>query len=119
VPAEVRVLGLSELLRAAREAGKATNVEVREALRKSGEIVQADAAPRLAKYSTTSAAGLKVRVRQRGVGVEQSLRKTTGTRSDYGKLQMRNLLQAVAKTEPAWMAEFDQALDTIVEIFEK
>lgn len=114
------MLGLREMLRAAKDAGTATNVEVREALRKTGEIVRADAAPRLAKYSTRSAAGLKVRVRQRGVGVEQSLRKTTGERPDYGSLQMRKaLLPAVAKTEPQWEAEFDKALDHIIEVFER
>lgn len=112
--------GLKELIKGARAAGKATQVEVREALAKSGEIIRADAYPRLARYSTQSAAGLKVRVRQRGVGVEQSLRKTTGLRPDYGSLQMRKaLLPAVAAKFPEAEGEFYKAVDDILLIFTK
>lgn len=112
------VEGLKPLLKAAKNAGSATNREVRAALRESGEIVRADAAQRLTKYSATSAAGLKVRVRQRGVAVEQSLRKTTGAHPQYGSLQMRRaLLPALAKNEPEVEAEFEKALDKIARIF--
>lgn len=114
------VTGLKELLKAAKDAGTATNREVRAALRESGEIVRADAAQRLTKYSSTSAAGLKVRVRQRGVAVEQSLRKTTGAHPNYGALQMRRaLLPALAKEEPRVNAEMEKALDKVKIIFER
>lgn len=120
MPSEIVFTGLSEMLRASKDAGKSTQKEVRAALAKSGEIVQADAVPRLAKYSTKSAAGLKVRIRQRGVDVEQSLRKTTGLRPDYGALQMRKaLLPAVARKFPEVEAEFEKALDEILIIFER
>lgn len=116
----VVVRGLQELLKASRAAGSATNREVRAALRQSGEIVRADAAQRLSAYSTKSAAGLKVRVRQRGVAVEQSLRKTTGAHPQYGALQMRRaLLPALAKNEPLVEAEMEKALDKVVEIFNR
>jgi hypothetical protein len=120
MPNEILFTGLSELLRASRDAGGATQTEVRAALAKSGEIVQADAVPRMAKYSTKSAAGFKVRVRQRGVSVEQSLLKTTGLRPDWGALQMRKaLLPAVERKFPQVEAEFEKALDEIILIFER
>ena len=117
--ATIVVKGYKEFLRAAKDAGTATNHEVRAAFRRSGEIVRQDAATRLAKYSTVSAAGLKVRVRQRGVAVEQSLRKTTGFHPQYGSLQMRkSLLPALASKEPEVEAEFEKALDEVKRVFE-
>jgi hypothetical protein len=119
MPDEFVVSGLSELLKASKAMGSATNKEVREAFREAGDIVKVDAVPRLAKYSTKSAAGFKVRVRQRGVAVEQSLLKTTGKRPDWGSLQMRKaLLPAVTKTMPELEAEFVKAIDKVATIFE-
>ena len=113
------VTGYKEFLRAAKNAGTATNREVRATFREVGELVRADAAQRLAKYSTTSAAGLKVRIRQRGVAVEQSLRKTTGDHPQYGSLQMRKaLLPALTKDAPLVEAKFEEALDKVKVIFE-
>lgn len=114
------VTGLKEIVKGSIAAGKATRVEVRAALARSGEIVRADAVPRLSKYSTKSAAGLKVVVRQRGIAVEQSLRKTEGpkARRNYGPLQMRKaLLPAVAEKLPEVEAEFEKAADEILHIF--
>jgi hypothetical protein len=119
MPDQFVVTGLSELLKASKAAGSATNKEVREAFREAGDIVKVDAVPRLAKYSTKSAAGFKTRVRQRGVAVEQSLLKTTGKRPDWGSLQMRKaLFPAVEKTWPELEAEFVKAVDKVATIFE-
>jgi hypothetical protein len=118
VPSEIAIYGLAQLLKASKDAGSVTNREVRAALAQSGEIVRADAATRLAHYNAKSAQGLKVRVRQRGIGVEQSLRKTTGRRADWGKLQMKKaLLPAVESKLPEVEAEFEKALDEIVDVF--
>lgn len=86
------VKGYRDFLRACSRADADTKRFVRSAFRDVGEIVRRDAAERLLRYSSVSAGGLKVRVRQRGVAVEQSLRKTTGKRPDYGALQMRKAL---------------------------
>jgi hypothetical protein len=119
MPDQFVVTGLSELLKASKAAGSATNKEVREAFREAGDIVKVHAVPRLAKNSTKSAAGFKTRVRQRGVAVEQSLLKTTGKRPDWGSLQMRKaLLPAVEKTWPELEAEFVKAVDKTIAIFE-
>ena len=118
--ATIVVKGYKEFLKAAKDAGSATNREVRAAFRRSGEIVREDAASRLSRYSTRSAAGLKVRVRQRGVAVEQSLRKTTGAHPQYGSLQMRKaLLPALREKEPLVDAEFERALDEVKRVFER
>ena len=113
------VRGYKEFLKAAKDAGSATNREVRTALREAGGIVRTDASSYLGKYSTRSAAGLKVRVRQRGVDVEQSLRKTTGQHPQYGKLQMRILLGALYARQPEVEAAFEHALDKVKAIFER
>jgi hypothetical protein len=74
------VKGYREFLRACAKAEKDTRKEVRAAFREVGDIVRVDAARRLDGLSPKAAAGLRTRVRQRGVSVEQSLRRTTGKR---------------------------------------
>lgn len=88
----VRVKGATELERAFRQVRKEVLSELRPALRQIGELVRADAQARFQPYDTASAAGYKVRVRARGVAVEQSKKRTTGLRPDYGALQMRRAL---------------------------
>ena len=122
-PRDVLVVsGYKELLKASKNAERASRLEIRHAFRDVGEIVRADASVRLSKYSAKSAAGLKVRVRQRGIAVEQSLRKTQGPRArkNYGGLQMRTaLLPALEESEPAVEAEFEKALDRVGAIFNR
>ena len=65
---------------------------IREELRSAGQIVQREATSLFAPVSDRSAAGYKVRVRQRGVAVEQSLRRTTGEHPDFGTLQLQTAL---------------------------
>lgn len=116
----LRVRGYRELLRACQRAEKGTRTEVRRSFRQVGEIVRGDAAEDFSKYSAKSAAGFKVRVRQRGVAVEQSLRKTTGKHPEWGALQMtKALLPARARDEAKVEAEFERALDRVARIFEK
>lgn len=115
------ISGYRELLRAAKEAGTATRREVRAAFAESGEIVRSGAAKQLSAYSTKSAAGLKVRVRQRGVSVEQSLAKTTGPRArkNYPGIQMHILSTELEQDEPAVEAALEKALDRVAGIFNR
>lgn len=93
--------------------------EVRTALRESGELVRAEAETLFEPISILSASRYRVRVRQRGVSVEQSLRKTTGKRPDYGALQMRDaLIPARSRKSEETAAEFEHALDRVAAIFE-
>ncbi len=115
----LRVTGYREFMRAMKEATPDERRQVRMAFREVGEQVRVKAAELFQKYSSVSAAGYKVRIRQRGIAVEQSLRKTTGTRPDYGALQMRQaLLPARTDTYENTLAEFEKALDTVVRHFD-
>ncbi len=88
----LRLHGYTELLVALKDAPKKERKAVRDDLREAGKIVQADAVIRLGKLSADSAAGLKTIVRQRGVSVEQTRRKVTGRRPDWGATQMNKVL---------------------------
>ena len=93
---------------------------MRRALREVGEVVRADAAADFSKYSARSAAGFKVRVRQRGVAVEQSLRKTTGRHPEWGGLQMtKALIPARTRDEEKIEQGFERALGRVADIFER
>ncbi len=114
----LHVSGLKQLVKACDRAGKESKSVVRAALRSTGVQVRADATTRFAKYDARSASGYRVVVRQRGVNVEQSLRKTTGLRPDFGSLQMRRaLLPALRDNEAELERQVEIALDRIVEHF--
>lgn len=116
----LRVKGYREFLRAADHAGKETKREVRNTFRAVGEIVRAAATQRFDKYDATTAAGYRVRVRQRGVAVDQSLRKTTGLRPDFGALQMRKaLVPALEEKETDVGAEMERAIDKVADHFDR
>lgn len=115
----VRVKGLREFLRATAKADKETKKRIRARFREVGEIVQKDAASRFSRYDGKTAAGFKPVVRQRGVTVEQRLRKTTGKRGDFGALQMRRgLIPAVEANQNKIVDEFEKALDELADIVE-
>lgn len=117
-PGTVRVKGLREFQRATKQAPKDTRKELREAFRTVGNVVKDEAAQLFESVDARSAAGYKTRVRQRGVAVEQSLRRTTGKRPDFGSLQMREaLLPALdAKAEEVEDA-MEEALDKVADHF--
>lgn len=108
--ARLVVKGADDLERAFKQVRKETLKELRPALRKAAEPVRAEAARRFAPINPESAEGYKVRVRIRGVAVEQSRRRTTGTRADFGRLQMREALI------PALDAKQQFVLDTVEEM---
>jgi hypothetical protein len=114
----LHVKGLRQFVKACDRAGKESKSVVRAALRSTAVGVRADASTRFAKYHAKSAYGYRVVVRQRGVNVEQSLRKTTGLRPDFGALQMRKaLLPALRDNEAELERQVELALDRIVEHF--
>lgn len=93
---------------------------MRAALREVAEPVRAEAASLFSTVDPRSAAGYRVRVRQRGVSVEQSLRKTTGQHPEYGALQMREaLLPALARKEREIEQGMEEAIDRIADHFER
>lgn len=111
------VQGYREFLRACDRAGKETKREVRGTFRKVGDIVKADWATDFARYDAKSAAGYRTVVRQRGVSVEQSLRKTTGKRPDFGRLQQRHGDAALARKGDEVEHEMENALGRVADHF--
>lgn len=118
--ARLIVSGYRQFLRACAKAEPDSRREVRGAFRKVGEHVRVEAVSLFERYSPKSAAGFKVRVRQRGISVEQSLLKTTGRQPKWGALQMRKaLIPARTNTRTATEREFEAALDRVADHFER
>jgi hypothetical protein len=93
VAGTVRVRGLKELHRDFKKMSKELGKEVDRELKAAAAPVREDAASRFQGYSPRSASGYRVRSRGFGqVAVQQSRRKTTGQRPDFGSLQMRRAL---------------------------
>lgn len=117
----VRVKGVRELIRAADAAGGATKKDVRDTIRRVGEGVRSGAQSRFAQYDAKSAARFGVTVRRTGVvAVEQRLRRTTGQRPNFGRLQMTRALEpSLEANEDNLVREMDDALDDVVRIFER
>lgn len=116
----VRVKGFREFLKACQHAPKDTKRFVREAFRQVGEQVRSDAADRFTTIDAKSAAGYRTRVRQRGVAVEQSLRKTTGLHPEYGSLQMRQaLIPALQSHTDETERLMEDAMEKVADHFER
>lgn len=116
----IRVKGFREFLKACQHAPKDTKRFVRDAFRQVGEQVRSDAADRFKTIDSRSAAGYKTRVRQRGVAVEQSIRKTTGLHPEYGSLQMRRaLIPALQSNADDTTRAMEDAMEKVADHFER
>lgn len=112
----LRVKNLRQFQRLMSNADKETKKQLRSIFRETGEAVRSDAQARFTPVDAGSAAGYRVRVRQRGVAVEQSRRRTTGKHPQYGALQMRRaLVPAVVAKKDETIAAFERAIDKIIE----
>ena len=117
---EIIVQGYHEFLRACETAPPMLRREIRGTYREVGDIVKVDARERLTGLSRKSADGYRTYVRTRGIEVEQSLRKTTGLRPDWGKTQMRKaLVPALEEKEPEVVAAFTAATEDVVAEFNR
>lgn len=118
--ATLQVKDFTLFMKALARTDKATQKAAREEIRKAGDHVRNDASSLFTAVDTRSAAGYKTRVRQRGVAVEQSIRKTTGTRPDFGALQMRRaLVPALEQNEAATNRALELALDRVCDRFNR
>lgn len=131
--AELKVEGYTEFVRSLAQADKAVGREVRTRLRLVGESVRAGGESRFSHYGSAaagasvfggtlashadSAQGYKVKVRQRGVDVEQTKPKTTGRHKEYGSAQMRHgLLPAMYANAPFLARQLEAAMRDVAEI---
>jgi|SRR5882724_9846858 len=106
----IRYEGLNDLIRAFKEVDAGILPELKNDLGKVGDVVRDEARRRFETVSTKTAAGFETRVRVGSsalVVVAQSLRKTTGTRPDFGARQMRDALL------PARAAKHEQAVEIL------
>jgi hypothetical protein len=71
-------------------ADRETKRDARRILARAGQAIEQDAAARIAPKDARSASGYRTSVRQRGIVVRQSLRKTTGLHPEWGAYQMRH-----------------------------
>jgi hypothetical protein len=101
-----------------KEADTRTRRDVRAELRHAGDKVREGATQRFDQYDPRSAQGYRVRVRQRGVAVEQSIRRTTGKHPEFGTLQMqRALVPSLEANEDETYRRFEEAVDKSTLIF--
>jgi hypothetical protein len=118
--AEVAVKGYRDLMRGFANADKQSKRELRRILAQAGEAVRQDAAGRIAAHPHGGriATMLKTGVRQRGITVRQSLRKTTGLHPEWGAWQMRHgLVPARAAQMPETMRLLEHAMDQVANRF--
>lgn len=116
--ATVQVKDFRLFMAALQAADKKTKRAAREEIRKAGEHVRVEAAARFGSTDIRSAGGYKTRVRQRGIAVEQSLRRTTGQHPEYGALQMRRaLIPALDANEEKTIRAVEHALDQVADRF--
>ena len=120
--ATLQVKGYTEFLAACDNAGKETKKYVRGTFRAVGDIVRVDASRLFATVNARSAVGYRTYVRQRGVEVDQSLRRTPipwRRRPAYSHLQMeRAMLPSLQRNEPKVVDKMADAIDTVCDHFE-
>src|SRR5262249_52942381 len=95
------LFGPTGMLHACRVADRQLRRELRQTLKPVGEAVRSEAAIRAAPKNRRTAAGYRVRVRQTGIFVEQSQRKTTGRHPQWGGYQMRHFLLPAQRDKEA------------------
>jgi hypothetical protein len=114
----IQLDGYREFLKACDRGEKESKKEVRDTFREVGDIVKVDWSAQLARFGATTATGLRTRVRQRGVEVEQSRRKTTGQHPEFGRHQQRIGEAVLAADADRVNREMDQALDRVADHFD-
>lgn len=114
----VRVKGLREFTRDARNAEKDTRKTIREGLKRAAEPVRREWQVTFARIDAYSASKLRNRVGVNGVFVDQPLRKTTGLRPDFGRLQQRYGEAALDRKAGEAEVELAKAVDELADELE-
>lgn len=111
----VHVRGYKEALRALNQVDKGTRKAMLTGLKRAAEPVTQDARSRLRGYPGLSTGSIVPRATSKGVYITQKHGKTTGTRPDFGALQMRvGLLPAAADGFDEFVDRVDDALGDLI-----
>lgn len=114
----IKVEGLREWQRDVGKAEKETKEKTREGLQRAAEPVLQDWRRQLEPIHDVSASKLKIRVRQAGVFILQTARKTTGDRPDFAALQVAQGERALdAKADEA-ERELEESINELADIAE-
>lgn len=92
----IRVRGYRETARALQRVNKGAKLALYKGLRDAAEPIAADARSRLSGYTGMKTSSIRPRVGVRGVYITQGAKKVTGTRPDFGALQMKQGLLPAA-----------------------
>lgn len=109
-----RLEGFTELLVKMRALPAAEQKALRAAYREAGQKIADDWSQRILgiQGNPVTAAGYRVYVRLRGVEVDQTERKTTGLRPDWGATQMtRGGIPALEDNRDEVVAQVEAAMD--------
>jgi hypothetical protein len=111
----VKITNLRQFHRALKDYDEDLKRELEQELKDAADIVRTEARRRFSAIDVRSAAGFRPRVRGFGrVVVEQSRRRTSGLRGDFGSLQMRRaLIPAVADNQGRVLEAVEGMLDRI------
>jgi hypothetical protein len=108
----VHVVGLREVQRAFREVDKSLALQLGNDLKKAAEPVAVSAKQKVSRYRGASINTIRTRRAGPTIYVEQSAKKVTGKRGDFGALQMRRALEPALDEKSAQVfREVEQVLD--------
>lgn len=110
-----RFQGYTQLIASLRSLPRAQEAMIREEFRAIGRVLATRWAEKIATLNppgtTRTVEGYRPYVRLRGLEVDQTVRKTTGLRPDWGKTQMvRGGIPVLEETEPEIVAGIDEAM---------
>lgn len=105
----VRIEGYRETMRALKKLEDGSDKLLKDTLRKAAEPIASDFRQRVGVYQGASTRTIGPKAVMGGVFVTQRAKKTTGTRGDFGSLQMRHLLGAVADNEDGTVEKVEAA----------
>lgn len=112
----VRVTGLRETIRSLDAVNRKAAKVVKDELKTAVEPVAETARQRISRYQGARTSTIGPRVSAKGAFVTQRARKVSGLRGDFGSLQMRHLIGALAEHEADIVDDVDDALGRLIRI---
>lgn len=119
---DVRLTGYRELQRAVAQGPKDVKKEVQSTFRQVGEIIRVPWRGGLERYGQRTSTGLRTIVRQRGVSVEQTRRKSKvelRRRPNLTRIQQDIGDKVLDREGSRIEGAFNDAIDTVADNFER